>query len=194
MQAACWMRLLRRIPESQHDKLMIVTSVGIEVSIQTVMRAEDDYFVIRGRLAGSTDTGRIFFVPYDQINYLCINRDVPETQIRAMYGDAPPELAAAPMVAPQAQLATPQPQSPAVEAPAASAPVARTAAAAPAPPPREEPEPTESATPQTVDETLDPVPKLNSGIRLTLPRKSGLIQRLRARAQVNNPPPKPPKP
>jgi hypothetical protein len=190
MQAACWMRLLRRIPESQHDKLMIVTSVGIEVSIQTVMRAEDDYFVIRGRLAGSTDTGRIFFVPYDQINYLCINKDVPEAQIRGMYGEGPLE-PVHPQAAPQAQVAVPQPQPAAVEAPAPSAPAPKTTA--PAPPPPEEPVAAETAA-LAVEETLDQVPKLNSGIRLTLPRKSGLLQRLRARAQVNNPPPKPPKP
>jgi hypothetical protein len=172
MQASCWTGLVRRIPENQHDKLMVVTTTGVEISIQTLMRAENDYFVIRGRLAGTTDTGRIFFIPYDQMNYLCINSEIPETQIRAMFAEA--------------QTQPSQPAQP-TEVAAATAPAASSPDAEP-PAHAEEPPPADTITAPGVGETLDQVPKLNSGIRLTLPRKSGLIQRLRARAQVTNPP------
>jgi hypothetical protein len=178
MQASCWTGLVRRIPENQHDKLIVVTTTGVEISIQTFLRAEDDYFVVRGRLAGTTETGRVFFIPYDQMNYLCINSEMPEVQIRTMFGEAPPEPA--------------RPAQAAIQTGPASA------VAAPAPAPEqtaapEEPLPADGAAIPAIGETLDPVPKLNSGIRLTLPRKSGLIQRLRARAQVNSVP-NPPKP
>src|SRR5438128_4617816 len=90
MQNSAWIVLLRRIPPDQHNSLAIVTSVGIEINIQNLVRIEDDHVVIRGRLAGTTDTGRAFFVPYNQINYLGIVREVKEPQLRALYGEAPP--------------------------------------------------------------------------------------------------------
>src|SRR5438874_2270643 len=94
-----WTDMLQRIPENQHNKLVVVTASGIEVSIQTVLRAEEKYLVIRGRLGGTTDGGRIFFIPYDQVGYLCINIEMPETQIQAMFGESQPQASTAPPAA-----------------------------------------------------------------------------------------------
>src|SRR5713226_6046189 len=89
MQNSAWIALLRRIPSDQHNTLALVTTIGIEINIQNLVRIEDDHVVIRGRLAGTTETGRAFFVPYDQINYVGIVREMKEPQIRALYGEAP---------------------------------------------------------------------------------------------------------
>jgi hypothetical protein len=86
MQPRAWLGLLRRLPPEQHDNLSIVTSVGTEISIQNILRMEDDYLVLRGRMAGTTDTGRIFFVPYDQINYLGSLKELPEVDVLSWFG------------------------------------------------------------------------------------------------------------
>lgn len=157
MESSAWIILLRRIPPEQHNTLAIVTTVGIEINIQDLVRMEDDHVVIRGRLAGTTDSGRLFFVPYNQINYLGFTKEVKEAQVRALYGEGPP------------QAAEPKPEALNTEPPMPE-PAASDAAPVPAPPP---PEPTPPVEPPK------PAPQLK------LPRKSGVLERLRARAQLN---------
>ena len=119
MHSAAWIRLLGRIPPDQQDTLVVVTTIGIEINVQSILRTEDDYVVLRGRLAGTQETGRVFFVPYDQVNYVGFQREVKDAQIRALYGEAPP----------------PEPVQPKAEAPPAPS------AAAPDPPPAATPAP-----------------------------------------------------
>jgi hypothetical protein len=94
MQNAAWMALWRRLPPDQHDQLMVVTAIGTEIAIQNVLRIEEDFVVIRGRLAGSSDTGRVFFVPYNQINYAGFQRAVKEEEFDALFGENAPQGAA----------------------------------------------------------------------------------------------------
>ena len=170
MHGRTWIKLLQRIPAEQHDTLALTTTTGTEITIQTVFRMEDDLMIIRGRMSGTTDLGRVFFIPYDQINYLTITREVRETEIRALFGDAP-------KLAPAVQriLDTPSPSQ---------LGIAETPAMPPSPPP---PPPVPEAAPAT----LEPA---KAGANLSIPRRSGLIARLRARtnaAPVAEPPPKP---
>jgi hypothetical protein len=152
MQNSAWIGLLKRIPVDQHNSLAIVTTVGIEINIQNVVRIEDDHVVIRGRLAGTTDTGRAFFVPYSQINYMGFGKDMKEPQIRALYGETPP--------------------AEEIEQKTHTEPAQPPASEAVVPPPPPEPE-----TPPPV-EPPRPAPQLK------IPRKSGVLERLRARAQL----------
>jgi hypothetical protein len=158
MQNSAWIDLFRRIPHEQHNTLAIVTTVGIEIAIQTLVRIEEHYVVIRGRLAGTTDTGRAFFIPYSQINYLGFVQEVKEPQLRALFGEAPP--AAEPERKATAASTEPAPAQPAA------------AEATPPVPPPEPPPPSQPAAPP------NPAPQLK-----TL-RKSGVLQRLRERAQA----------
>src|SRR5438132_10531994 len=119
MHSAAWIRLLGRIPPDQQDTLVVVTTIGIEINVQSILRTEDDYVVLRGRLAGTQETGRVVFVPYDQVNYVGFQREVKDAQIRALYGEALP----------------PEPVQPKAEAPPAPS------AAAPDPPPAATPAP-----------------------------------------------------
>jgi hypothetical protein len=168
MQSSAWIALLRRIPPDQQDTLAIMTTVGIEINLQNIVRIEGDYVVIRGRLAGTTDTGRVFFVPYSQINYMGFNREVKEAQIRVLYGEAPAAERA-------------EPKSEAVGAgPAVAEPAASEATPAAIPPPPPEPPPS-------------PEPP-QPGAPLKIPRKSGLLERLRARALAGTNPRPPSKP
>jgi hypothetical protein len=102
MQNAAWMALWRKLPPDQHDQLMVVTSIGTEIAIQNILRIEEDFVVIRGRLAGSSDTGRVFFIPYNQINYAGFQKAIKEEEFHALFGENE-----APTAAPSAAAAQP---------------------------------------------------------------------------------------
>ena|SRR5438105_4258013 len=115
MKAASWKALLRRIPREHHHNLMVMTTVGVEFAIQAILRIDEEYIILRGRLSGSTDTGRSFFIPYDQINYLGFQRAVGEETIYGYYGETPPAaIAVTPVGDPDA---TPTEALPAAELP-----------------------------------------------------------------------------
>src|SRR5690349_210944 len=98
MKAASWKALLRLIPREHHHNLMLTTTIGIEFAIQAILRVDDEYVLVRARLSGSTDTGRSFFVPYDQINYLGFQRAVSEEILYGYFGETPPaHIAVTPM-------------------------------------------------------------------------------------------------
>jgi outer membrane biosynthesis protein TonB len=158
MDRARWLELLRRIPAAYHDSLALTTSSGVEISAQALVRLEEDYVVVRGRLGGTTDTGRLFFVPYDQINFLGCIRVLTEAEVLALYGEGPPAaVAAAP--------AAPPPEAP---PPAEAAP--------PEPPKAEaEPAPTPPVAPEPPPEPPPPAPR-------ALPDKAKILERLRARS------------
>jgi hypothetical protein len=90
MQGKTWQDILTKIPKNLHNTLMLVTSVGIEIAVQQVFRMESDYLLIRGRLAGTTDAGRAFFIPYESINQIGFYKEMKENQLRVIYGE--PEL------------------------------------------------------------------------------------------------------
>jgi len=73
MTNAEWIQVFRRIPEAEHTKLVIVMITGLELYLDAFFRFEDSFAIVRGRLAGSTDESRAFFLPYNQI--LCLRLD-----------------------------------------------------------------------------------------------------------------------
>jgi hypothetical protein len=88
MQNLNWIDLFRLIPESRHNTLVLTTLSGVDLAIETVLRTEQTYLVFRGRVCGQSDDGRIFFLPYRQVDYLQINRSVSEAEIKELL-DAP---------------------------------------------------------------------------------------------------------
>lgn len=129
MQREAWRAIFDRVPREHHPGMMVVTSIGIEINVNSIQLLEDDYVVIRGRLGGTTDAGRVFFVPYDQINYVTFNREVQEAQVQEMLGldssgeklpAIPAEPAPAPLEAVEA--AKPEPAAQAPPAPAKQQP------------------------------------------------------------------------
>src|SRR5947209_2925396 len=92
MQSSAWKAIFNRIPREHHEIMMVVTSIGIEINVRNIQLLEPDYVIIRGRVGGTTDAGRLFFVPYDQINYVTFNKEIKEQQVAEMLGlQAPPE-------------------------------------------------------------------------------------------------------
>lgn len=89
MQGKTWIELLERIPEAYRDGLYVVTASGTEINLQTILRLEDEFMVFRGRLMGSTEAQRTFFLPYNQINVLIYQRLMKEEEVQAWFGGAP---------------------------------------------------------------------------------------------------------
>ena len=98
MPSAAWARLLRLVPPKEQDGLMLVTCNHTEFAVQAILRLDPDFLVIKGRLAGSQDAGRIFFVPYEQIDHVGFYRAVKDAEYNEMFAglDAPPPAMAAP--------------------------------------------------------------------------------------------------
>lgn len=89
MQAEAWIRLIKRIPPIHQDNLVIVTKFGREISIQAIARLDDDFILVRGRLAGTTDENRAYWVPFEEIGYLGFQRPVSEALLAFIYGEGP---------------------------------------------------------------------------------------------------------
>jgi hypothetical protein len=83
----CIELLKKRIPESSHPQVNFVLQNGVVLAVDTVARFEQEYIVFRGREGGSTDEGRAFFVPYNEISYVKIERIVRLGELKEMYGE-----------------------------------------------------------------------------------------------------------
>ncbi|HZV03550.1 MAG TPA: hypothetical protein VE999_00535 [Gemmataceae bacterium] len=109
MQDAAWMKLLRHIPASDQSKLMLVTTSGTEITIQCILRIDPECLALRGRLSGSTDAGRVFFVPYSHIDYFGFQQPLKESEFHELFGSLaaltadslPEEMSAPQAVAPE---------------------------------------------------------------------------------------------
>jgi hypothetical protein len=162
MRSCVWTALLRCIPPEHHNVLMLVTRCGTEIALQNILHVNDEILAIKGRLAGSQDAGRLYFVPLDNIDYFGFNRMVKDDEFVALFGDMP----APPLAAPLAPAAVAAPAAPPAP-PETPAPVSPSNVDPPAPP---EPPPTNTT------------PSPGTPLRATLPIKSAVLERFRARA------------
>ncbi len=91
MPSDAWARLLRLVPAKDQDNLMLLTSNRTEFAIQAILRFDPDFLIIKGRLAGSQDQGRVFFIPYEQIDHIGFYRAFKDTEFNEMFAelDAP---------------------------------------------------------------------------------------------------------
>jgi hypothetical protein len=130
MKGTVWIGLFHRIPATYHDSLVVKLTSGAEVVLQTLLSLDEDYMVVRGRTAGSTDEGRVFLVPYDQMQYVGFNRYVSEPDLRSMFGSEaaatpPPVVAADPVAEPAPAVSTPE-KPPETEPPKKPAAISKT--------------------------------------------------------------------
>jgi hypothetical protein len=86
MHPGAWAALLRHIPKAIHDQLLLVTTGGREITIQTILRIDHELLVLKGRVAATQDAGRLFLVPYAQIDYLGFQRAVKEAEYEEWFG------------------------------------------------------------------------------------------------------------
>ena len=86
MQGASWISLFERIPAKYHDSLVLTMVTGAEIMLHSVLRLEDDFAIIRGRMAGSTDAARVIVMPYDQIVNVAFLKAMLETEVQTVFG------------------------------------------------------------------------------------------------------------
>lgn len=79
--------LFDRLPETEHARVHLIMRAGPNVSVDMVARFEPSYAVVRGREAGNQDEGRVFFVPYDDITYLKLERAVKGSELEEWFSD-----------------------------------------------------------------------------------------------------------
>ncbi|HEY1859519.1 MAG TPA: hypothetical protein VGG61_04150 [Gemmataceae bacterium] len=111
MQNTAWMALWRRLPPDQHDNLVVSTVAGTEILIQNVLRIETDFVVVRGRLAGSSETGRVYFIPYSQIDCAGFQKSLREEEFIALFPEVEPVIEAPEAAPPPTGPTTPLPPS-----------------------------------------------------------------------------------
>ena len=124
--------VLNRIPPGDLTVTVLILRSGM-ITIDTVLRAEDEYVVIRGREGGTTDEGRAFFVPYAEVVYVKLDKILKAADVQKMYAGPEAE-------PPPASAVTQTPAPPETRDPAAIAKqnlldrirAARTAGASPA--------------------------------------------------------------
>jgi hypothetical protein len=85
-----WIAMFRRIPANLHDTLSLGLTTGSEIVVQKIMKLEPDFMIIRGRVAGTQDSGRIVMIPYAELTYVAIQRFLKDPEVAAIFGkDAP---------------------------------------------------------------------------------------------------------
>ena len=100
MPHVAWERLLRTLPATEQDGLMLMTNTRTEIAVQSILRLDSDFLIIKGRLAGSQDAGRVFFIPYAHIDHIGFYRAVKDSEFDVMFaglnGPPLPAIATAP--------------------------------------------------------------------------------------------------
>ena len=79
--------LFQKIPRDYHPQINLILRGQGMITVDVLIRFEPQYVVLRGREQGSTDEGRAFFVPYEEIAYLRLERVVKLSELKAMYGE-----------------------------------------------------------------------------------------------------------
>jgi hypothetical protein len=86
MHNSAWEALLRHIPAEQHNQFCLVTANGMEIAVQSFLRIERELVIVKGRLSGSQEQGRVFFIPYANIDSLGTSQPVKDTDFNETFG------------------------------------------------------------------------------------------------------------
>ena len=77
----------QKIPKIDISKTVLTLRFNASITLELVVRYEADYFVVRGREAGTNDDARAFFVPYEEILFMKLDRTVRLSDLQKMYGE-----------------------------------------------------------------------------------------------------------
>jgi hypothetical protein len=81
-----WIDMIRLFPEAEHGKLVIVLRGGVELCVDTIVHFADSFLCLRGRVGGQVDDARGFFVPYDQMLCLRLDRMTKVEELQEYFG------------------------------------------------------------------------------------------------------------
>ena len=109
-----WIAMFRRIPADLQDGLSLGLTTGMEIVVLKIIKLEPDFLILRGRVSGTQDEGRIVFIPYGELTYVAIKRELKDAEVETLFGagagpaaiDLPPAPADAAEPQPAAEEAT----------------------------------------------------------------------------------------
>ena len=98
--STAWISMFRRIPLELHDGLTVGLRSGLEVAIQTILKLEPDFVIMRGRLTGTQEGGKVLLIPYAEMTVLSILKPLKDPEVEGIFGKGdPPPLADLPAAA-----------------------------------------------------------------------------------------------
>ncbi|MSU78740.1 MAG: hypothetical protein EXS16_11685 [Gemmataceae bacterium] len=106
-----WIAMFRRIPADLHHSLALGLTTGSEIVVQRIDKLEPDFMIIRGRLAGTQDSGRVVLIPYSQLTFVAIQKNLKDDEVEAIFGKGAPVGIADRVLAVPAPSDTPVPES-----------------------------------------------------------------------------------
>ena len=86
MDNLAWVAILRHIPADKLGQFTIIITGNIEITLQSLLRLESEFAVLKGRLSGSQDAGRVFFVPYCHMINLGTLYPIKDEEYEALFG------------------------------------------------------------------------------------------------------------
>ena len=87
MDNLAWVAILRHIPADKLSGFTVIITGNIEITLQSLLRFDPEFVVIKGRLSGSQDAGRVFFVPYCHIINLGTLNPIKDEEYEAIFGN-----------------------------------------------------------------------------------------------------------
>ena len=76
-----WSGVFNSFRLEDHKFLVVSTANGLEVAVQEISRVEEALVIIRGRISGTADAGRLFILPYTQLSSVYVNRIVRTEEV-----------------------------------------------------------------------------------------------------------------
>ena len=82
-----WAEFLRKVPLDLHDQLVLAAVNGLEFAVQRLLRVDDAFILARGRVGGTSDVSRIFFLPYDRLAFVAFSRPLEDEVLAPIFGE-----------------------------------------------------------------------------------------------------------
>jgi hypothetical protein len=90
MTSESWRKVFQSFRNEDHKLLVVGITTGLEVAVQELAFVEEEMVMIRGRIAGTADSGRAFLLPYAQIASIYVNRPVRTEELELFLPSATP--------------------------------------------------------------------------------------------------------
>jgi hypothetical protein len=95
MQGTFWINLFSRIPANLHDSIALILVTGSELVVQKFVKLDNEFVVLRGRMSGTTDGGRVVVLPYPQLMAFAFTKRMTDPEVEAIFGEGGAQFAAA---------------------------------------------------------------------------------------------------
>lgn len=82
-----YIQLFKSLPEAEVEMLMIAMNNGMEIAVQRIMRYEEHYMLVRGRLGGTEEGELIFLIDYSNITFVYFLRPIDDVRVQSIFGE-----------------------------------------------------------------------------------------------------------